>query len=470
MDHRMAIAAIAFAIAGVVLTSLSAIALGSVKAAEKWPSAPKPKIARPIALIGAILGLTLWIGGVGLTIWFAVPADVSTMLRGVYSGTGVVIAAAAGIYSCTKVSSQVELRELIELPDRPASPPPVPVSATRYAQPDDINGSADPSPQQIGPALPPGVPEYEPQSPAPVDPQQRPGPFLPDGTEVTVSPPPPPPNYEPPQVKQQPAGPWSENAPTFTPHRDEDVPDHEPEPQSPAQAMPEPTVAEVMHDAEPGWVYIDEHDNYFAAVSQSNGGVGLLSLTDFTVIPAENHPGPLSLVGSVEATVWPMDAEDETASETETDNNEQAADSPDTAENLDADHHQESREEPGVATQPENPSPPPEDAIDAGEPPRVITPPLNIGKAHQTPPAQAPEDSTDSADETSSQGFELLEPEDSTRADPDHVPAEEPDEGDPRPQQRMPHQQENTPGSGGQREQRRENDVANPGFTDYRSR
>jgi hypothetical protein len=44
-----------------------------------------------------------------------------------------------------------------------------------------------------------------------------------------------------------------------------------------------------------------------AAVAQSRGGISLLALDDFTVARTASLVGPLELVGSVEATVWPLE-------------------------------------------------------------------------------------------------------------------------------------------------------------------
>jgi len=69
-----------------------------------------------------------------------------------------------------------------------------------------------------------------------------------------------------------------------------------------------PGVPTIPTDTRPGWVFQDRGTGaYYAAVAQSRGGISLLALDDFTVARTAALVGPLELVGSVEATVWPLE-------------------------------------------------------------------------------------------------------------------------------------------------------------------
>lgn len=67
-------------------------------------------------------------------------------------------------------------------------------------------------------------------------------------------------------------------------------------------------VPTIPTDTRPGWVFQDRGTGaFYAAVAQSRGGISLLALDDFTVARTASLVGPLELVGSVEATVWPLE-------------------------------------------------------------------------------------------------------------------------------------------------------------------
>jgi hypothetical protein len=77
-------------------------------------------------------------------------------------------------------------------------------------------------------------------------------------------------------------------------------------------------VPTIPTDTRPGWVFQDRGTGaYYAAVAQSRGGISLLALDDFTVARTASLVGPLELVGSVEATVWPLENGDSGRTEAE---------------------------------------------------------------------------------------------------------------------------------------------------------
>lgn len=83
------------------------------------------------------------------------------------------------------------------------------------------------------------------------------------------------------------------------------APDMEATGQQPAIRTKVPTIPT---DTRPGWVFQDKGTGaFYAAVAQSRGGISLLALDDFTVARTASLVGPLELVGSVEATVWPLE-------------------------------------------------------------------------------------------------------------------------------------------------------------------
>ncbi len=242
---RLTVAAIAFAVAGLVLASLAAIALGGVRAAEKWPSAPRPRVGRPVALAGAMFGLIVLALAAGLLSLARIGTGLDPNLR-VLLAVGIDLAVlAVGVLAVNYVAGRVEVRALITEAERPPQPPPIPVSGdpTRYQVPDRTEVPVD----HNGTMHAPG-----PRRPA--------GPMAPD-TAATGN------------LRQVSGG-----------------------------------VPTIPTDTRPGWVFQDKGTGaFYAAVAQSRGGISLLALDDFTVARTASLVGPLELVGSVEATVWPLE-------------------------------------------------------------------------------------------------------------------------------------------------------------------
>ncbi|WP_026928516.1 hypothetical protein [Glycomyces tenuis] len=243
---RLTVAGVAFAVAGLALAAIAAVALGNVRAAEKWPSAPRPRVGRPAALTGALLGLVVFALAAALFSLARIGTGLDPNLR-VLLAVGVdLLALAAGVVGVNAVAGKVEMRALIAVPDQPTAPPPIPVSGdpTRYQMPDVAEVPVDPN----GALHTPG-------------PRRPETPFAPD-TAATG------------------------NLP----------------------AAPRTGVPTIPTDTRPGWVFQDRGTGaYYAAVAQSRGGISLLALDDFTVARTASLVGPLELVGSVEATVWPLE-------------------------------------------------------------------------------------------------------------------------------------------------------------------
>ncbi|THV41404.1 hypothetical protein [Glycomyces buryatensis] len=242
---RLTAAAIAFAVAGLALAALSAIALGGVRAAEKWPSAPAPRVSRPIALAGAMAGLVVFALAVALFSLARFGTGLDPNLRVLLAVGLDLVALGIGVVAVNTVAGKVEVRALIAVPDQPMNPPPIPVSGdpTRYQVPDYNETPTDPE----GSAPQPHYPT---------------SPFAPDTASTGALP-------------------------------------------DPRRAGGVPTIPT---DTRPGWVFQDRGTGaYYAAVAQSRGGISLLALDDFTVARTASLVGPLELVGSVEATVWPLE-------------------------------------------------------------------------------------------------------------------------------------------------------------------
>ncbi|GAA2269485.1 hypothetical protein GCM10009853_023810 [Glycomyces scopariae] len=246
---RLTAAAVAFAVAGLAVAALSAAALGGVRASEKWPSAPVPRLGRPAVMAGALVGLVVFALAAGLFSLARFGTDLNANLR-VLLAVGVdLLALTAGLWLVGLVAGKVEMRTLIAVPDHHATPPPIPVSGdpTRYQIPDYTETPVEPDPQDQPHHYPP-----EPRHPQ--------APYAPD-TSATGG--------------------------------------------LPAARSNVPTIPT---DTRPGWVFQDKGTGaFYAAVAQSRGGISLLALDDFTVARTASLVGPLELVGSVEATVWPLE-------------------------------------------------------------------------------------------------------------------------------------------------------------------
>lgn len=276
---RLTVAAIAFAVAGLALAAISAAALGGVRAAEKWPSAPLPRVGRGAVMTGALIGLVAFALAAGLLSLARIGTGLDANLR-VLLAVGIdLVALGLGLWMVSAVAGRVEMRTLIAVPDHPATPPPIPVSGdpTRYQMPDYTETPVEPEQDYPRPGSEPRAYATHP------------------GSE---------PQGYPPRVAPEPRHPL----PPF-------APDIAATGQQPAVRTKVPTIPT---DTRPGWVFQDRGTGaFYAAVAQSRGGISLLALDDFTVARTASLVGPLELVGSVEATVWPLENGDNGNAETE---------------------------------------------------------------------------------------------------------------------------------------------------------
>ena len=282
---RLTAAAIAFAVAGLAIAALSAAALGGVRASEKWPSAPTPRLGRPAVMTGALLGLVVFALAAGLFSLAQIGTGLNANLR-VLLAVGIdLLALAVGLWLVSYVAGNIEMRTLIAVPDHPVSPPPIPVSGepTRYQMPDYTETPMEPESQDYPP------------------PHTAPEPRHPQSYQQSQS-------YQQEQSYQQASQSFPQSPSPF-------APDTAATGSLPAARTKVPTIPT---DTRPGWVFQDRGTGaYYAAVAQSRGGISLLALDDFTVARTASLVGPLELVGSVEATVWPLENGDKTESESE---------------------------------------------------------------------------------------------------------------------------------------------------------
>ncbi|HZE37721.1 MAG TPA: hypothetical protein VE172_02825 [Stackebrandtia sp.] len=298
MEPRIIIAASALAVAGLVLAGLAATALGSAKAAAKWPSAERPKLGLTPARIGVGLGVVFCVAAAGLAASMA-PVD------NVFAWVAIIAVAALIVLGLTawaavKLASKIELSALINSPSpmsgepqtamsRPGTQPSVatgsPVHVTPRPTADEI-AYGQPYPGVVSTyATPPGSPPPEsPTAPPEVAAGPPPGSYV-DEVHTTT------PESSAPATR-------SGSAASLEPYL--------PPGASTATDRPDPAVPS---EALPGWVYTDEADNWYL-VSSVPDGLRLLRLSDFTLQPPGSAAGRLKLAGSVEMTVWPADTED----------------------------------------------------------------------------------------------------------------------------------------------------------------
>lgn len=200
---------------GVVLTGLGVHQLGVVRAARKWPSAPRPRIGRGLAAVELAAGLVA-IAGAAVVLATMLPL---TGFAAVAACVGAaVIVLVLGMIIAAKVADRVELNALIRSPS----------------------------------------PLYRTTAPRPGGPHQ---------TATFPS------------------------AKTSPPMHESDSPD----PAVPA-------------DVQPGWVLTDPAGGWYLCVTIATGR-RLVRLPDFRLEPA-GATGQLSVAGTVELSVWPLDAAD----------------------------------------------------------------------------------------------------------------------------------------------------------------
>ncbi|MFC4337073.1 hypothetical protein [Salininema proteolyticum] len=259
------------------LAAFSSIALGKVRASEKWPTATPPPVGHNLALTATVAALVVIAFSAG-ALSLVYLATASGMTARVLIALGAALfSLIAGAVVINLVAGRHEMRALTDIPEiePQAAPPPLPVSA-------------DPSPYQI----PDNIAR-------PVD----------NGGD----------NYEAFSERSLGLGEYASGAPAFeaTPPgpRTGEFPAYTSQPQyggAPSAQATRQTVPTIPTDTQPGWVFRDRSTGaYYAAVKQSRGGVSLLALSDFTVARTAALVGPLDLVGSVETSVWPMEREEE---------------------------------------------------------------------------------------------------------------------------------------------------------------
>lgn len=266
--ERIIIAASAIAVAGLVLTALSATAWGSAKAAAKWPSAERPRLGATPARIGLILGVLLCAAAAGVAVSLA-PLD-SLWIRVPLIAVAGLVTLGLVSWAAVKLAARIELSALINAPSplggevqtatrAPVAQAPVIVGPPAQPQPGDIS-YGKPYPGMVTTGVPPGSP--------------------PENSAVT------------------------DGVHTTTPHSP-----------APATQSPDPAVAgdrpdrSIPPEALPGWVYTDAADDWYLVTSIAEG-YRLLRLSDFAVVPPGGAAGALTLAGSIEMTVWPANPDE----------------------------------------------------------------------------------------------------------------------------------------------------------------
>ncbi|GLZ77176.1 hypothetical protein Afil01_19830 [Actinorhabdospora filicis] len=240
---RTVILAGTLVVVGIVLTGLSAVQLGVARAAAKWPSARAPRVGRGPAVAGIAVGAAA-LGAAGGLAASLSPADGWLWTAAVVAAGA--LAAGLSVVVAARLASQVELKALI------STPSPAYVAIAPRAEPvglPAIAARSDSAPL----SQPATVPASRASS----------APLIGDGVHNTS-----PDGYG---------------------------------------AGDEPDLS-VPADAEPGWVYKDA-DGVFLLVVELDAGRGrrLVRLEDFTLAGLGEVRRPLSLTGSIEIQVWPLD-------------------------------------------------------------------------------------------------------------------------------------------------------------------
>ena len=256
-------------VVGIVLTGLSAVQLGVARAAAKWPSARPPRLGRGPALFGMGFGI-VFTGAAGALAATLVPVEGALWIAAVAGAGVLLLAAAAGI--AARLASRVELKALI------STPTPAYVAIAPRGEPlPAITARSD---VMAAPQPQPATGTYPNASTVPVSGQQSttsPFPSGPTGTYDTS-----PPSRSIPYAARggEPIRPWDE----------------------PELAVPA--------EAEPGWVYTDADGTFLLVVdidTPENEGRRLVRLADFTLASYGSVREPLTVTGSIEISVWPLD-------------------------------------------------------------------------------------------------------------------------------------------------------------------
>lgn len=251
--ERTVILAGTLIVVGIVLTGLSAVQLGIARAAAKWPSARRPRLGRGSSLTGITAGVIV-AGASGALAATLAPTEGLMWTAGVV-GAGVLLSAIAAAIAA-RLASQVELKALI------STPSPAYIAITpRGESPPMIAARSD------NMAAPPA----QPATIATTGATNESG-SLPAAHNTSPS--------------------------SYTPRTHDRI-----------RPWDEPELA-VPTDAEPGWVYCDADGNFLLVVdidTPEDDGRRLVRLVDFALAPYGSVREPLTLAGSIEISVWPME-------------------------------------------------------------------------------------------------------------------------------------------------------------------
>jgi len=280
---RIVIVAAALAVAGLVIAGLSATAVGTAKALAKWPVAgrrPKRTVPRGLGVVVGVLmcGTAAGLAGSLISLPDAVPGFIPIAVA------AAIALAASGIAS-VKLANKIELSALINSPS-PISGDPQIATPLSTMQPSVVDGSQPEVEIAYGEPYPGLVSHpddrrrdaYQPLVPSPSSSPEivaGHGPSV--GLHTTT------PTSESPAIGD----------PTWTQH----------EPSATATAINLPS------EAVPGWVYADSGDNWYLVISTVDG-LGLVRLSDFSAVTADEIAGNLHVGGSIEITVWPVGESD----------------------------------------------------------------------------------------------------------------------------------------------------------------
>ncbi len=246
---RTVVAGALLVIVGLPVALLSVNQLGIVRAVQKWPSALRPRLGRGTATFGAMLGIALVAAGLAALTFVL---ELRGLARDGFAAGVAVVSVAVGIFAAAKLADRVELNALIRTP-APLYRTTAPASVGR---------------DQSATVRHPGTSPSAVADAAPVTSARIGAPYVPL------------------------AGAPSRNGAN--------------------QPVPTPVDPSVPDDAQPGWVYQDGSGGWFLAV-RLGPGFRLVRLPEFDLPPIGSVRPPLSLAGSVELSVWPIEAPDELA-------------------------------------------------------------------------------------------------------------------------------------------------------------
>ena len=287
MELRIAVSAAALAVAGLVIAGLCAMALGTARASVKWPVAGRrPKRTLPRQL-GVVAGVVVVAGAAGLGASISPLRDVVGWLPPAV-GAALITLAVVG-YASVKLASKIELSALINSPSpgaggpHTATPPhPVQPSVADRLHGGDEFAYGQPYP---GVVSQPDGRHDQPSSTVPSPSSSQ---------EVVAS-------------HTAPVGVHTTTPPWETPANDDPVS---------VTANETQAIADLLSDAAPGWVYVDEGDNWYMVVSHG-AHRGLVRLSDFALAEETDLVGNVHVGGSVDITVWPVDDESQQTDEHE---------------------------------------------------------------------------------------------------------------------------------------------------------